>query len=307
MLAANFTGAILAILAIPAHTMTPFELAEPRTLREAVALLDAGRASEGPVRAIAGGTALMLMMKAGLYQPARLVSLRRIEAQHAAISSTPEGGLRIGAMATLSSLARSALVRQTAPVITQTLKTLSNVRVRNVATLGGHLAHGDPHMDLPPVLTVLGAHVRTLSPTGERTLAVADLYTGYYETALAENELIAEVIVPAQSGRRATYLKITTRAADDWPTLGIAVSLHMQADTVQDARIVVSAATNTPVRLLEVENTLRGASLDKATLARCGDAAVAGVELAADVHGSSAYKRELLRVYTQRALRAALA
>ena len=282
--------------------MTPFELAEPRTLREAVALLDA---NETPVRAIAGGTALMLMMKAGVFQPVRLVSLRRIEAHHAEIAVTPEGGLRIGAMATLTSLARSPLVKQAAPVITQTLKTLSNVRVRNVATLGGHLAHGDPHMDLPPVLTALGAQVRTLSPAGERTLAVGELYSGYYETHLAANELITEITVPPQPGWRATYMKITTRAADDWPTRGVAVSLRMASNTVLDARIVVSAATNTPVRLAAAEDALRGTSLDTATLARCGDAAVAGVELAADAHGSSAYKRELLRVYVQRAVRQA--
>ncbi len=280
--------------------MTPFELAEPRTLGEAVALLATGQT---PVRAIAGGTALMLMMKAGVFQPARLVSLRRVAAHHSEIVATPDGGLRIGAMATLSSLAHSAVVKQAAPVITQTLKTLSNVRVRNVATLGGHLAHGDPHMDLPPVLTALGAQVRTLSPAGERTLAVGELYTGYYETVLADNELITEVIVPPQTGWRAAYMKIATRAADDWPTLGVAVSLQMESNTVKDARIVVSAATNTPVRLTAAEDTLRGASLDVATFTRCGDAAVSGVDLAADAHGSTAYKCELLRVYTQRALR----
>jgi aerobic carbon-monoxide dehydrogenase medium subunit len=280
--------------------MTPFELAEPLTLREAVALLDKG---ETPVRAIAGGTALMLMMKAGVFQPQRLVSLRRIEAHHSAIAVTPDGSISIGAMATLSSLAQSAAVKQAAPVIAQTLKTLSNVRVRNVATLGGHLAHGDPHMDLPPVLTALGAQVRTLSPTGERTLAVGELYSGYYETVLAENELINEVIVPPQSGWRSAYMKVTTRAADDWPTLGIAVSMRMESNVVQEARIVVSAATNTPVRLTAAENSLHGASLDAATLSRCGEAAMSGTELAADAHGSSAYKRELLRVYTQRVLR----
>ncbi len=283
--------------------MTPFELAEPHTLSEAVALLKSG---DAPVRAIAGGTALMLMMKAGVFQPTRLVSLRRVEARHADITATPDGGLSIGAMATLSSLARSLVVKQAAPVITRTLKTLSNVRVRNVATIGGHLAHGDPHMDLPPLLTALGAQVRTLSPAGERTRAVADLYTGYYETVLADNELISEVIVPPQSGRRAAYLKITTRAADDWPTLGIAVSLQMDATIVKAACIVVSAATNTPVRLEAAEQSLLGTTLDAATLLRCGDAAVSSVELAADAHGSSAYKRELLRVYTQRALRQAL-
>ncbi len=280
--------------------MTPFDLTEPRTLQEAVALLDQG---ETPVRAIAGGTALMLMMKAGVFQPQRLVSLRGVKARYSAIVTTPDGGLSIGALATLTALERYAALKHAAPVITQTLKTLSNVRVRNVATLGGHLAHGDPHMDLPPVLTALNATVRIVSPGGERTLAVGDLYTGYYETVLAHNELIAEVIVPPQNGWRSTYLKITTRAADDWPTLGIAVALQMEANVVKDARLVVSAATNTPVRLAAAEKTLRGAVLDAATLTRCGDAAVAEVELAADAHGSSAYKRELLRVYTQRALR----
>lgn len=283
--------------------MTPFELAEPRNLREAVALLGTGSES---TRAIAGGTALMLMMKAGVFQPQRLVSLRGVEPRYSEITATPGGGLRIGALATLRALERSAVVKQAAPVITQTLRTLSNVRVRNVATLGGHLAHGDPHMDLPPVLTALGGEVRTLSRAGERALAVGELYTGYYETALADGELIADIIVPPQSGWRATYLKITTRAADDWPTLGIAVALHMEANAVKEARLVVSAATNTPVRLTVAENVLRGAALDAATLARCGDAAAAEVELAGDAHGSSAYKRELLRVYTQRALRQAL-
>ncbi len=279
--------------------MTPFELAEPRSLREAVSLLAAGA---HPARAIAGGTALMLMMKAGVFQPTRLVSLRRIEPCYAAITLAPDGSLRMGALATLSALARAVEVRRAAPAITQTLKTLANVRVRNVATLGGALAHGDPHMDLPPLLTALDAHVCTVSPKGERTLAVADLYTGYYETSLAADELIAEVIVPAQTGWRAAYLKITTRAADDWPTLGIAVALRMEANQVQDARLVVSAATNTPLRLMAAEKALRACVLDAAVLARCGDAAAAEVELAADAHGSSAYKQALLRVYLQRAL-----
>ena len=170
--------------------MSPFELAEPSSLSEAVALL-----GQGGGRAIAGGTALMLMMKAGVYQPERLVSLRRVEARCSEISATPDGGLRIGAMATLRALEHSPVVQRTAPVITQTMKTLANVRVRNVATVGGALAHGDPHMDLPPVLTALGAQVKTVSAQGERTLPVSELYTGYYETALADGERIGRAHV----------------------------------------------------------------------------------------------------------------
>src|SRR5262249_12099459 len=136
--------------------MTPFELAEPASLKEAVGLLDA---EDPTVRPIAGGTALMLMMKAAVFRPSRLVSLRRIEPRYAEISAGPDGHLRVGAMATLSALERASAVREKLPIVIRTLRTLSNVRVRNVATVGGNLAHGDPHMDLPPVLIALDARV----------------------------------------------------------------------------------------------------------------------------------------------------
>src|SRR5262245_49416750 len=116
--------------------MTPFDLVEPHSLREAARLL---ATSEPSVRPIAGGTAVM--MKMGVLQPARLVSLRSIEKQYSGIVSGPAGELRLGAMATLSALERSAVVQNRAPVISRTLRSLSNVRVRNVATVGGHLAH----------------------------------------------------------------------------------------------------------------------------------------------------------------------
>ena len=122
-----------------------------------------------------GRTALMLMMKAAVFRPTRLVSLRRIEPRYFGIEARPDGETRIGAMTTLSALERSAVVRERLPVITRTLRTLSNVRVRNVATVGGNLAHGDPHMDLPPVLIALGASIVAASPGGERSLKVATM------------------------------------------------------------------------------------------------------------------------------------
>lgn len=282
--------------------MTPFELAEPRSLKSALKLLD----TEDPaVRAFGGCTALMLMMKTGVFQPACLVSLRKVEKKHARIARE-EGGLRIGALATLSSLEQSAAVRKAVPVITRTLKTLSNVRVRNVATLGGHLAHADPHMDLPPVLIALDAQLTAVSAAGSRTLAVNELFTGYYETALAKNELISEVIIPPQTGRRSAYVKCTTRTADDWPTLGIAVSLKTDGRIIEDARVVVSAATEKPLRLAAAEAALRGASVSDALLARAGEAAAAETGTVGDARGSAAYKREMLRVHAGRAIRQAL-
>lgn len=282
--------------------MTPFELAEPRSLKSALKLLD----TEDPaVRAFGGCTALMLMMKTGVFQPTCLVSLRKIEKKHARIARD-EGGLRIGALATLSSLEQSAAVRKAAPVITRTLRTLSNVRVRNVATLGGHLAHADPHMDLPPVLIALDAQLTAVSAGGSRTLAVNDLFTGYYETLLAKNELISEVIIPTQTGRRSAYVKCTTRTADDWPTLGIAVSLRTDGQVIDDARVVVSAATEKPLCLASAEAVLRGQTVTDALLARAGEAAAAETETVGDARGSAAYKREMLRVHAGRAIRQAL-
>ena len=183
--------------------MTPFEIAEPKSLREATALLDA---DDPTVRPIGGGTALMLMMKAGVFQPTRLVSLRSIEPRYSELKVDADGTVRIGALTTLSALEHSREIQTRIPVIANTMKTLSNVRVRNVATLGGCLAHGDPHMDLPPVLIALGASLRVIGPDGERVIPMAELLTGYYETQLAKNELIAEVVIPPQDGKSSVYL-----------------------------------------------------------------------------------------------------
>ena len=281
--------------------MTPFELAEPTTLREAIGLLDP---NDDSVRPIAGGTALMLMMKAGVFRPSRLVSLRNI-GELTSIDAL-SGGLTIGAMTPLAVVERSAAVRRHAPVITNTLRTLSNIRVRNVATIGGSLAHADPHMDLPPVLIALGARVTVAGLAGGRTIPVEELFAGYFETVLGRNELITSVIVPAQGNRRSVYLKCTTRAVHDWPALGVAVSVDSDGTTVRDASVVVSAATETPSRLPGAEHTLRGGRAGDALWRRAGEAAAEDAQLISDGQGSAAYKKQLVRVYVARALAAAL-
>jgi aerobic carbon-monoxide dehydrogenase medium subunit len=282
--------------------MIPFDLAEPSSLAQALGMLRAGDPS---VRPIAGGTALMLMMKAGVFQPERLVSLRKLGSEIAGITANADG-LVVGAMTTLAALEHSPEVTCTAPLIVSIMPRLANVRVRNVATIGGALAHGDPHMDLPPVRIALGASVRTGGPNGGREIAVEDLLTGYYETALAPGELIASVRVPAQGAQRAAYMKVTAGAADDWPALGVAVTLQTDGEIIRSARVVVGAATAKVTRLKEAEEALAGAHADDKTLARAGEAAIAEADIFADVRGSAAYKRELLRVYIDRAVRSAM-
>ena len=282
--------------------MTPFAWEEPRTLKEAVALLD----PEDPsVRPIAGGTALMLMMKTGVFAPSRLVSLAKIEPEYSGIRVETSGALKIGAMTTLSALEQSADVAKHFPVITRTLLTLSNVRVRNVARVGGALAHGDPHMDLPPLLAALGAKARVIGREASREIAVEDLYTGYYETVLAKDELIADVSVPPLKGARAAYMKCTSRSADDWPALGLAVRWDVAGGAIRNPRVIVSAATEKVTRLPQTEKILDGSDGDEKIARRAGEAAVEEVAFLSDAHGSAAYKKELLRVYLARAVRAA--
>lgn len=284
--------------------MVPFELEEPASLAEALALLDP---NDPAVRPIAGGTALMLMMKSGLYRPQRLVSLRKVAPGLADIRVAADGALEIGAMVRLADLQRSTAVRATAPVIAETLLTHSNVRVRNVATIGGNLAHADPHMDLPPVLIALDARVRAAGPACEREIAVEDLFAGYLETVLANNELITAVIVPTQPDRHAAYLKCTARSADDWPALGLAVSTGIQYGVLRDPRIAIGAATETAMRLRQTEALLSGRRLDDGLLHEAGRAAATEAPVVADHHGSAAYKRVLVEVHLRRALQQALA
>ena len=245
--------------------MSPFELLEPATLAEAIALLE-----DEETRPFSGGTALMLMMKAGVLRPKRLVSLRRLRLDRIESGAA----LRVGAMTTLRALEKSEAVKRGWPVITKTLRTLSNVRVRNVATVGGALAHADPHMDLPPLLAALGARVTI---NGKRSIPVEELYAGYLENTLRRGELITHVEIPAPGSRRAAYLKCTTRSADDWPAVGVAVVLG------PEERIFVSAATDRPTRI-------------------GGEKDIENLPIEGDLHGSAEYKRQLLKVYLKRAM-----
>ncbi len=283
--------------------MIPFEMVEPTSLKEAVSLLDP---EEPTIRPVAGGTALMLMMKAGVFAPTRLICLHKIEPEHARITVTGDGGLRIGAMASLRELEKNSDVASRLPVLTQAMRNLSSVRVRNVARVGGALAHGDPHMDLPPVLSALGARLSITGPNGSRELLLEKLYAGYYETVLEKNELIAAVTVPPLNGRKAAYMKVTSRTADDWPSLGVAVSFALKDGAIRDPIVVVSAATEKVTRMQTTEKVLQGAEPEDAALRRAGDAAAEEVETLSDAHGSAPYKRELLRVYLRRAVRQAL-
>lgn len=282
--------------------MASFDVLEPNSLDEALSLLDA---EDPSVRPIGGGTALMLMMKAQIYKPRRLVSLRRLGGMFSGIELRPDGSaFRIGAMTTFSALEHSPAVAARLPVIPRTMRTLANVRVRNVATVGGNLAHADPHLDLPPVWLALDAKVVVVGPRGPRVVPVDEIFAGYYETSVANDELITEIEVPVRAGWRSQYVKVTTRASHDWPALGLTVSLLIEGRTIKDVRLVLSAAVDRPIRLSAAEAVLKGAEIAPDVLRLAGDAAAREPEIESDSRGSDDYKRHLLNVYLRRAVEA---
>ena len=278
--------------------MKPYALSQPSTLQEASVQI----AAAADVLPLGGGTALMLMMKTGVLAPAALVNLRQTEPQWRRIDRQDSGDLHIGALVTLAQIEHDEAVRQAVPALAQAMKRLSNVRVRNVATVGGNLAHADPHMDLPPLLCALGAQVLVLSGQQQRLIAVEDLITGYYETSLQRGELIARLVVPAQHQRRSTYVKITTRAADDWPTIGIGLSLDIEAGVIRSSRLFVGAATDRPTRLSAAEQILAGRQPSEALCQQAGEAAADALVLRGDERGTASYKKHLLQVHLRRAL-----
>ena len=259
------------------------------------------------IRPVGGGTAVIQMMKVGVLRPTRLVFLDRVESHHSDICVDAIGQLHLGGLASLSTIEHSSAVKSGWPMLALALVSLSNVRVRNVATLGGSLAHGDPHMDLPPILCALGAHALVSGPFGDRTVLIEDLYLGYYDTVLARNELIVKVVVPPQNRLQGAYSKVTTRSHHDWPALGLAAVLSQTLDgRLESVSLVVGAATDRPTRLVSAEKMLQGSMAEDHLLREAGALAAAELEIVGDSHGSAEYKKQLLRTYLGRTVKQAL-
>ena len=221
--------------------MTPFELLEPGSLREAIAVLDP---DDPTVRPIAGGTALMLMMKAGVFRPTRLVSLRKLGQEHARIAAGPGRRAhhrRHDAARGGRALGRGRARRAGDPA--RHAAALQRPRAQRRDHRRQSRARRSAHGPAAGADRARRAAYRSPGRPATRTIAVEDLFAGYYETVLAKNELIAELRVPAQGKTRAAYLKVTTGSADDWPALGVAVALEADGADVKSARVVVSAAT----------------------------------------------------------------
>ncbi len=278
--------------------MNSFEMAVPETVEAACSLL----AEQPDARPIAGGTALNVVMKEGVYTPDRLVNLRKLTAEHSYLRETDDG-IEIGALTTLRDIERSPLVADRLPVVVECLQEIAGVRVRNSATIGGHLAHADIHLDLPPVLAGYGAEVRITDGTSERQLPIEEFMEGYYETALDTGELITAVEIPHPHDRTVgTYVKHRYFSAVDWPCVGVAAFAVEKADGFEDVRVFLNSVSAEPILRLEgVEAELDDELTDDAIEA-VADLASEQAEPTSDLRGSAAYKERMAGVFTTRAL-----
>lgn len=277
---------------------------EPASLEEALDLL----ATHGEeARAIAGGTWLTLVLRQGLLAPTFLVSLHRISGLDQ-IQVDPAGFLHLGAMARHRGVERSPLVRERFPVVAETYAEVANVRVRNQATVAGNLCDADYASDPPAMLAALGATVRVISQRGRREISIHDLIIGHYQTALAPDELLTEVIIPPLPAHPGTaYLKYRTRSSEDRPCVGVAAVVALEADgRCQRLEVVVGAVADRLQRFEGVLAQASGRHLDEAAIEDIAAAYARDIEPLSDLRGSAGYRRRMIRVLVARAVRAAI-
>ena len=215
--------------------------------------------------------------------------------------------LRIGALTRESDLEESELVRTRYPLLYETCKSIADPIVRNLATLGGNLAHGDPANDHPATMLAFGAEVVAVGPKGERRIPITSFFTGPFATALASDEILVEIRVPVPPARSGgAYLKLE-RKVGDFGTAAVAAQVTLGAGGACDrVGIGLTNVGLTPIRAVEAEAVLTGKRPDDATIKRAAESAAAAARPTEDLRGSVAYKKDLVRVLTARALRKAL-
>jgi carbon-monoxide dehydrogenase medium subunit len=282
--------------------MRDFIYHAPTSLDEALSLLEQYGEDARP---IAGGTAMVNLLKQNLVYADHLVGLGKVPGMRGI--TRDNGDLRIGALTRHSEVERSAEVASAAPLLQEAYSRVATVRIRNMATVGGGLTHADPAQDPPPALMALGARVTLASSGGTREVPVEDLFVDYYETALEPGELLTEVIVPAQPpDARAVYLKFLPRTEDDYATVAVAALARVENGACASVRVALGAVAPTPVRATAVETALEGQPVTADAIRSAAEAVAEQVDPLADFRGSSDYKRDMAVVFTRRALEQAL-
>ncbi|HXV82719.1 MAG TPA: xanthine dehydrogenase family protein subunit M, partial [Candidatus Binatia bacterium] len=255
---------------------------------------------------VAGGTSLIIMMRQRLLMPKVVISLARIP-KFDKITYRTKDGLRIGAGARHRDIELSPAVQKHYPLLHETFRKVAQPRIRNMGTVGGNLAAGDPLTDPGASLIALDAEVTLTSSKGQRTVPLNQFFVDYYQTTLEPAELLTEIHVPPPARPRWAHIKFTPRSIEDFATVGVALTLSAKQGICEDIRIGLNSVSSTIVHARKAEEVLRGQAVTEEALRRMGEVASTECDPTDDNRGSADYKRELVKVLVRRAAEEALA
>jgi carbon-monoxide dehydrogenase medium subunit len=280
--------------------MKNFDYMEPKTVAEACGML---KQHGGEAKVFAGGAHLTILMKQGLLEPKSLINIKKI-AELKGIRFDAAEGLTIGALVTHRELETSALVREKFPVLCEAEREVANIRVRNMGTVGGNLASGEPLTDLAQIFIALDGKAKITGPSGQRAILVEDLFLDFYTTSLAEDEILTQVdlpLLPARSG--IDYIRFSSSSVVDKPSAGVAVRLTLDrgTETIQSSRIVLGCVGATPVRARKAEALITGNKLTAELAQEAGGVASQECSPTSDLRGSEQYKRAIVTTLVKRA------
>lgn len=283
-----------------------FEYLEPKTVEEAVSLLSK---YDGKAKVIAGGTDLLVQIRNKTIEPGYVVDIEGIAGLDY-IKYDDRQGLTIGALTPIRSLERSPELQRRFPVISQSASQLGSVAIRNVGTIGGNLCNAAPSAETAPALIGLSAKAKITSPSGERLVPLEDFFTGPGTTVLGKGELLVEIQVPVpEPNTKGIYLKHGLRGTIDLAIVGVAVvaTFETNGEICKDIKIVLGAVAPTPIRARKAEGILRGKKIDEALIDQSAEVAANEARPISDVRASAEYRKEMVKVFTRRAIRGVIA
>ncbi len=280
--------------------MRRFEYLEPRTLRQAIRLLQ----EHGSLaRIVAGSTDFLVRWRAGFWHPDYVVNIQHIPGL-SRVTYSRRNGLRLGALVTIQTLEQHPVIRQRYPALAAAAASFAGVQVRNLATIGGNICNASPSGDTLPALLVYGAQCRLSGPDGHRQVPLDQLFAGPGQTVLSHDEVLTEITLPSPSANTGSlYIKHSPRGAMDIATVGVASAVTVdRAGVCTDARIALGAVAPTPLLARAAEESLLGRQLDEERLQAAAELAISEASPIDDVRGTASYRRQMVGVLTRRTL-----
>jgi aerobic carbon-monoxide dehydrogenase medium subunit len=275
-----------------------FEYFRPQSVREAITLLEQHGSG---AKILSGGQSLIPMMKVRIARPEYLVDINRI--QELRYIREEDGYLKIGGLTRESDLEYSELIKSKYPIILDTAGMIADPQVRNMATVGGNLAHGDPANDHPATMLALRAEVIASGPGGERVIPIKGFFVSLFTTALEHNEILTEIRIPTPPARSGgAYFKLE-RKVGDFATVGVAAQVTLEASGIcLYAGIGLTNVGPTPLDGQRASDFLKGKSLDEMSIKQAARIAADDAQPSSDLRGPASYKTSMVRELTIRAL-----